>query len=321
MRHAAALSVGLAMIAALAACAGPSTEPQVDEPLAQTAAKAVEAPNAAEAKKPQEAQKAEEAKKPQEAHAAACPEGMALVPEGVYRMQKTRKKTTNVQAFCMDTTEVTVDAYRSCVHEGKCSPYCLSVNKTKGKDGKVEDPTSCMAVPNQADWGDTDESFVASRFCNGDNDDKRDHPVNCVSYDEARTFCAARGKRLPRPAEWEWAARRADPKMWWPWGNEQPEDQLCWSPKGKKHYGTCAVGSKPKDVTPQGIKDMGGNVSEWVDAGDPRAHGGAKSFYTIFGASWYATDDGYVSGTLGGVETPSPRSETVGFRCAKDVAR
>jgi formylglycine-generating enzyme required for sulfatase activity len=229
---------------------------------------------------------------------------MAHIPGGTYRMQKRRPKSTTVGAFCIDVTEVTVAAYKACVREGKCSPECLQLGQ-------------CSAVPTRAEWGDVDESTRASRFCNGDRDDRQDHPVNCVSWEESEKYCAAHGKRLPRPEEWEWAARRADPTMWYPWGNQPAGDQLCWSPKNRRHDGTCAVGSTPGDRTPQGVLDMGGNVAEWVDAKVPAG----THVRTAFGASWWAMDDGYVSGALGGVEVPSARNETIGFRCARDVTR
>src|SRR6185369_7703626 len=98
--------------------------------------------------------------------AAACPEGMAQVPAGTYRMQK-RHRPSTVEAFCIDVTEVTVAAYKACVREGKCSPECLAAG-------------TCSSVPTRAEWGDPDESTSGSRFCNGDRDDRQDHPANCV---------------------------------------------------------------------------------------------------------------------------------------------
>jgi formylglycine-generating enzyme required for sulfatase activity len=225
---------------------------------------------------------------------------MAWIPGGVYRMQK-RPRSTTVGAFCLDVTEVTVAAYKACVREHRCSPECLALGR-------------CSAVPTQAEWGSAEESLRASRFCNGDRDDRQDHPVNCVSWEESARYCEAYGKRLPRPEEWEWAARRADPRSWYPWGNAPAKDQLCWSPKRHRHDGTCAVKSSPQDRTPQGVFDLGGGVAEWVDAPTaPRTR-----VRIAFGASWWAMDDGYVSGALGGVEVPSERNETVGFRCARD---
>ncbi len=234
---------------------------------------------------------------------APCPEGMAEVPGGTYPRAKKRRHPVTVGAFCLDVTEVTVADYKECVKQRKCSPECLTLGQ-------------CSAVPTRAEWGEPGESQRASRFCNGDRDNRQDHPVNCVSWEEGARYCEAQGKRLPRAEEWEWAARGADPRNGYPWGNEPAEDQLCWSPKNSRHEGTCPVRSYPRDRTPQGVYDLAGDVAEWVD-GSPAA--GSRA-HTAFGASWWSMDDGYVSGALGGVEVPSERNETVGFRCAKAVS-
>ena len=228
---------------------------------------------------------------------------MALVPGGSYTMQKRRGRKV-VAAFCMDVTEVTVAAYKACVREKKCSPECLALGQ-------------CSSVPTQAVWSDPAESVRASRYCNGDRDDRQDHPVNCVSWEESETYCAAYKKRLPTAAEWEWAASGATAHRSYPWGSKGVTDQLCWSrphPRGS----TCPTGSTPTDKTPQGLFDLAGNVTEWV-SGEVDSPGAPEPVRQAFGASWYAMDDGYVRGALGGIETPSERNETFGFRCAADA--
>jgi formylglycine-generating enzyme required for sulfatase activity len=228
---------------------------------------------------------------------------MAYVPGGSFTMQK-RPGSMTVRAFCMDVTEVTVTAYKACVRAKKCSPECLELGQ-------------CSAVPTQAEWSDPLESIRASRYCNGDRDDRQDHPVNCVSWEESETYCAAYDKRLPSPAEWEWAAGGATARRWYPWGNTEVTNQLCWS-KPNVRDGTCAAGGVPTDKSPQGIVDLAGNVTEWV-AGQVSAPGVPGSVRRAFGSSWYAMDDGYVRASLGGIETPSERNETIGFRCVKDT--
>ncbi|HEX3476125.1 MAG TPA: SUMF1/EgtB/PvdO family nonheme iron enzyme [Kofleriaceae bacterium] len=95
------------------------------------------------------------------------------------------------------------------------------------------------------------------------------HPVAGVSAEAARAYCAARGKRLPTEAEWEYAAR-GDAHRRFPWGDSEPAalgcaiqigevgDDRCRDPRPVADVGSTA------DVTPEGVYDLADNVSEWV---------------------------------------------------------
>lgn len=243
-----------------------------------------------------------------------CAEGMALVGGGLLSTME-RGRDVEVGAFCMDLREVTVKSFRGCVIEGGCKREC-----EPGKE--------CPQVPIETRWDNTLVDTDVSRFCNGRGgaesgkgrfgkvvaDASRDaHPVNCVSYGEARGFCEAQGKRLPTGDEWEWASRGGPAKLPSPWGSTIVTSEICWG-KPKMRTGTCEEGAYPKDLTPQGLVDMGGNVSEWTSA--PARGMESDVVRWVYGASWYATDDGYARAALGGVQMPARRAETVGFRCA-----
>jgi len=234
-----------------------------------------------------------------------CPPEMALLPAGSYKLGESGRKVS-VGAFCIDKREVTVSEYTKCVREKACSPRCIEENR-------------CSAVPVDTEWGDEIEDKKASRRCNGGLPDKDNHPVNCVSYNEAAAYCKAYGKRLAREEEWEWAVRGGPKAMRYPWGRfDAHAEELCWGKphKGRpfKRAGTCEVGSHPLDKTPDGVVDMAGNVSEWVVG---TAEG--KPYPSLRGASFWAVDDGYVKASMWGFDSPAKRSEIFGIRCARDA--
>ena len=74
-------------------------------------------------------------------------------------------------------------------------------------------------------------------------------------------------KRLPTEAEWK--SCESDGRKY-PWGNYQtqvthvvmPDDSGSW---GCGLSATWPVGSKPLGMSPHGMHDMAGNVTEWTD--------------------------------------------------------
>jgi formylglycine-generating enzyme required for sulfatase activity len=89
------------------------------------------------------------------------------------------------------------------------------------------------------------------------------HPVNEVTWNGARSYCAWRGARLPTEAEWEAAARGREGRIY-PWG-DQPPNALR-AVFGRRSNETEPVGGRPAGATPEGVHDLAGNVAEWTSS-------------------------------------------------------
>ncbi len=219
----------LVSLVALAACSGAGSEPASPPPVA--AVPSPPPPSAAPPAPPPPAAPiptataavAAEPPKP----VSPCPPSMALVPGGTYTMSPPKREVT-VAPFCMDLSETTADEYSACVKAGNCNA----------------DNLKCAA---QA-------TYEASGMGN--------HPVVCVDFTQAETYCKAQHKRLASDEEWEWAARGGPAGHAYPWGDE-PKGKACWSGDSPL-TGTCAVGAYPAGDSPQGIHDLAGNVFEWT---------------------------------------------------------
>jgi formylglycine-generating enzyme required for sulfatase activity len=215
-----------------------------------------------------------------------------------------------IGAFEIDRTEVTVGAFREFV---EATGTVTAAERSGGGEvyeaGWVRKPGWTWRAP----YGHPAED---------------DEPAVHVTYDEAAAYCAWRGKRLPRDAEWVKAAyteqRQNPPEPFragvtypYPTG-ESPGGANCLSDCGfspvldNSAVLTRGSGHAPAGRSIEGVNglfDMGANVWEWTDgdlAGDRITRGGSW---------WYGARQMHKDHVAS--KPPSTAVVYIGFRCAR----
>ncbi|HEY3496804.1 MAG TPA: SUMF1/EgtB/PvdO family nonheme iron enzyme [Polyangiaceae bacterium] len=231
-----------------------------------------------------------------------------------------------LNAYCIDLYEVTAKEYKSCSDVGKC-----------------------RRVTNELDWPKITpaDKKLYTPLCNFGKPEMDDHPINCVSWEMAATYCKAQDKRLPTEAEWEYATRGPDGRVY-PWGDEAPsanhlnacgKECVAW---GTKHGAplealypeddgfptTAPVGKFEAGRSRFGPYDVVGNVWEWVadfyapyTAEEKKNPAGPESGEkkVVRGGAWNGSYSTWLRPSFRYSQVPSAMSYGIGFRCAKSL--
>jgi len=158
--------------------------------------------------------------------------------------------------------------------------------------------------------------------------DPDNHPVRYVSWDDAVKYCEWLTEKLemriqlPTEAQWEYAARGTDGRIY-PWGDEADPDKANYDDTGINT--TSPVGCFPSGNRPCGISDMAGNVWEWcqdwygeytADAVTNPIGAGVGSDRVLRGGSWYNFAR-HCRAALRNYRSPGRRYNSCGFRLVR----
>ena len=236
-------------------------------------------------------------------------EAMVEVPQGNFWMgcnlevdaeckveREAPMREVKLNTFEIDVYEVTAGDYRACIVAGAC------------------------------EYGGASDNGYSNYAMERD-----DHPMNFVTWDEASTFCAWRGKRLPTEAEWEKAARGADGRKY-PWGdNERSCDYAVMNDSG---IGcgtgqTWPIGQKPMGMSIYGVHDLIGNVAEWTadwfeseyyqTAPQANPAGPSEGRLKVVRGGSFLNPEEYLRAANRLDYSPETRASLFGFRCARSL--
>lgn len=242
---------------------------------------------------------------------------MLAIPAGSFVYQDGE---ANTGRYYIDEYEVTIGQYlrflRAIEKAGGSEAFDHKAQKIKNKDHTPKD------------WETIIECIRQGVPYNGQKL-TLDSPVFNVDWYDAQAYAKWMGKRLPTEQEWEKAARGSKGNVY-PWGNgfdpkkantgtdmiaKRPAD----SGKNDGFYGVSPVDAEPADVSPYGVRDMAGNVSEWTDTIEPKALYGIEDAAIVRGGNYLISkpEDLELTRRIKN-QLPESRSPWIGFRCVSD---
>jgi formylglycine-generating enzyme required for sulfatase activity len=188
---------------------------------------------------------------------------------------------------------VTNSEYRSWVDAGGYDDLGAWSDEGRAWLGQTADPWPALAA------GDGAGPFVVPN-----------QPVVGITWFEAAAYAKAAGARLVHADERVWVTRGSERRPY-PWGAPFGEGNA--NTREEALARPCAVGLYVRDCTPEGIRDLAGNVAEWH--GDAPVVGEER---LVHPGSWDQPSLAAWAKALT-FERPTSRRSSLGFRLARDV--
>ncbi|MHC4250347.1 MAG: bifunctional serine/threonine-protein kinase/formylglycine-generating enzyme family protein [Planctomycetota bacterium] len=162
-------------------------------------------------------------------------------------------------------------------------------------------------------------------------------PATSISWEDAVSFCEYLSKtdpaeatyRLPREAEWEFAARGTEERTY-PWGNTAPtREHANLSGEADGFASLAPVGSFEGGATPEGVIDMAGNAYEWCldwygqypEAAQTDPVGAEKGKLKVIRGGAFAFDASRARGSARGGRRHDHPADFIGVRAVRELTR
>lgn len=253
---------------------------------------------------------------------------MVLIPGGTYFMGSAEDDAL-AAADERPQHVVTLDSFYIDKYEVTVAQYAAFLNRL-GTNIRTCDQVDCALTRKRVGYTsylteqDLGDGAIQYRPLTGYSD----YPVNHVSWHGADVYCRDVGARLPTEAEWEFAARGKDGRIY-PWGNEAPNPTRAVF-QSNDFENLKPVDALPDGASPFGVYGIAGSVWEWVadwydedyyDESSVLNPAGPDSGLTrvIRGGAWPNNNEAdRIRVTNRSSLSPDFISSTVGFRCARD---
>ncbi|WP_208560096.1 formylglycine-generating enzyme family protein [Marinilactibacillus kalidii] len=243
-------------------------------------------------------------------------------------------RLVDVEAFYIDPAPVTNHEFQQFVEQtgyrteaeryGWSFVFHLLFDGTRNEVKGTPAQTPWWLAVEGADWAHPEGAGSSI-------EERLDHPVVHVSWNDANAYCQWADKRLLTEKEWEYAARGGLVQNRYPWGNSLTPDgkHMCNIWQGQFPYSNTKedgfLGTSPVRAFPAngyGLYSVSGNVWEWgSECFDSSTNGQPDAPRVTRGGS-YLCHDSYcnryrVSARTS--NTPDSSSGNTGFRCGKSV--
>lgn len=276
----------------------------------------------------------------------AAPPGMLRFAGGTFGMGSTPEEVRDASERCLrEQAGVDCDHYflrETPVREVAVAPFDLDVVEVSAGDfaAWLNGRADLTTTPDSVQIGgvrvlglDLDQysgiRLHAGRFEPIRGLERR--PVTMVTWEGGALYCRDMGKRLPSEAEWEFAARGTERRIFPPGAAVLGcGDAIFGRDPGGIRAQVGAVPSSPgpcshlpkgpaiegTDRTPEGIEGLGGNVREWVEDRWLAANDGGATERAIRGCGWNEPAVLCRAARRSHDET-SYAGVAIGFRCAR----